>query len=63
MYAASSVGLIEVLIQLILLGALIVLAVWIVRRVRSRPCPRCGRRVKQGVLTCEGCGYDFSTVG
>jgi hypothetical protein len=29
----------------------------------SRPCPRCGQRVKNGVLECEHCGFDFNTIG
>lgn len=58
-----ALGLPEILIILILLGVFIALPVWIVRRLRSRPCPRCGQRVKKGVLTCQECGFDFSTVG
>lgn len=29
----------------------------------SRPCPRCGERVKNGVLDCPHCGFDFRTIG
>lgn len=29
----------------------------------SRPCPRCGERVPNGVLDCEACGFDFRTIG
>jgi hypothetical protein len=28
----------------------------------SRPCPRCGEKVKNGILDCS-CGFDFRTVG
>jgi transposase len=40
-----------------------VLVVWLVRRANSRPCPRCGSLVRTGKLTCDACGFDFSTVG
>jgi len=30
---------------------------------RKRQCPRCGRSVKAGKMTCKGCGFDFNTVG
>ena len=53
----------EVLLLLILFGPPIALGVWIVRRAQSRPCPRCGYRVKRGVLTCGKCGFDFGAVG
>lgn len=29
----------------------------------SRPCPRCGRQVKVGMLDCADCGFDFRTIG
>ena len=29
-------------------------------RVDSRPCPRCGNRVKFGSYRCPTCGYDFA---
>lgn len=29
----------------------------------SRPCPRCGEGVKNGILDCPHCGFDFRTVG
>jgi len=29
----------------------------------TRPCPRCGRRVENGVLECSRCGFDFRAVG
>jgi DNA-directed RNA polymerase subunit RPC12/RpoP len=28
-------------------------------RLDSRPCPRCGRRVRAGTYACAACGYDF----
>jgi transposase len=31
-------------------------------RLNSRPCPRCGHRVANGELRCEGCGHDFAAA-
>jgi hypothetical protein len=28
-------------------------------RLDSRPCPRCGRRVRVGTYACPACGLDF----
>jgi len=39
---------------------LVVVGVVIAELVTRRPCPRCGRRVKNRVLECR-CGYDFET--
>ncbi len=32
-------------------------------RANSRPCPRCGEAVANGVLDCPHCGFDFRTIG
>lgn len=32
-------------------------------RSGSRPCPRCGERVENGVLDCPHCEFDFRTIG
>jgi hypothetical protein len=40
-----------------------VLLGWRDRRRNYRPCPRCGRPVRVGVLECEECGFAFSTIG
>ena len=32
-------------------------------RPRTRPCPRCGRRVKRDELDCPSCAFDFRSVG
>lgn len=41
-----------------------VIAVIILAVVRSRrPCPRCGVRVKNRVMDCPNCGFDFRTIG
>lgn len=49
---------------LALLGLLLLVALlaWLVEP-STRPCPRCGQRVKAGVLDCEACGFDFKTIG
>ena len=31
--------------------------------LNARPCPRCGKRVKKGLMHCPDCGFDFHTVG
>lgn len=60
-------GPLELVIVLLLVGlplALVVMAVVLIaRRANTRPCPRCGARVKQGVMLCGACGFDFSTIG
>lgn len=32
-------------------------------RAASRPCPRCGHRVRNGTMRCDTCDFDFTTVG
>lgn len=56
-------GPLEALIVLILVGIPVLIVFFIVSRMRSRACPRCGRRVKTGRMTCKACGFDFNTVG
>lgn len=47
-----------------ILGSLVLLAVGAVwDRSSSRPCPRCGRRVRNGTMRCGACSFDFETVG
>jgi hypothetical protein len=43
------------------LGILVVGAfgLWLIPRLNSRPCPRCGERVPNGTLHCPACDYDF----
>lgn len=31
-------------------------------RLTSRPCPRCGRRVRNGRLDCAACRFDFRSI-
>ncbi len=33
------------------------------RAAVGRSCPRCGNRVKRGLLDCPSCGFDFRTIG
>lgn len=61
----SSVGPLEVLILLALVGV-VVLVVRMLRRQANqsqRPCPRCGKPVPNGVLDCSACGFDFRAIG
>ena len=51
------------LVLIVVVATPIALGVRIVRRAQSRSCPNCGYRVRQGVLTCEECGFDVSTAG
>lgn len=46
-------------------GCLVFVAVYFGYQARdaSRPCPRCGSRVKTQVMTCPSCGFDFETIG
>ena len=44
-----------------LLVALLI-AVTLLHRPPTRPCHRCGRRVKLDRRTCRHCGYDFEPV-
>lgn len=47
-----------------LVVALIVAAIFFATdRSGSRPCPRCGERVENGVLDCPHCEFDFRTIG
>jgi predicted amidophosphoribosyltransferase len=48
------------LATLTLVGLLI--AVTLLHRAPTRPCHRCGRRVKLDRRTCRHCGYEFEPV-
>lgn len=50
-------------IALFIVITLAVLAARIEFGSRSRPCARCGHPVKNGVLDCGKCGFDFRTIG
>lgn len=53
------------MIGLIALAAALVVAVilFATDRSGSRACPRCGEQVKNGVLDCPHCDFDFRTIG
>lgn len=57
----------ETAVVLILVGVPILVALGIYlawrRRRLSRPCPRCGERVRNGRLACSSCRFDFRTIG
>jgi predicted Zn-ribbon and HTH transcriptional regulator len=45
---------------IVLLGLLI--AVTLLHRAPTRPCHRCGRRVKLEHRNCRRCGYEFEPI-
>lgn len=54
------------ILSLIIIAAVLYTICWIVYRALrrgSRQCPRCGRHVKNGVMSCHACGFDFTTIG
>lgn len=51
-----------VLIYAAVIGGAALLA-WYLGQRERRPCPRCGRAVVKGKLTCAHCGFDFNTIG
>jgi hypothetical protein len=46
-------------IAILLLLTLQLIAFLVVRYVRSRLCPSCGKRVRSGRRECTECGYEF----
>jgi hypothetical protein len=48
---------VALLISLWVVGDIILGIIWLVTRGRS--CPACGRSVRRGLVTCQGCGHDF----
>ena len=56
----STMEAVAVLVPLLFLLWLIRLSIG--ERFKSRPCPRCGWRVRNGVLDCPHCAHDFRTV-
>jgi hypothetical protein len=58
-------GPLEVIVVLILLTPVVTVG-WLIYRAfnrKSRPCPRCGNRVKNGFTICQKCDFDFMTIG
>lgn len=43
--------------------ALVILLIVLAVRAGKRPCPRCGVRVRNRVMECPNCGFDFRTIG
>jgi hypothetical protein len=72
-HAGPLIGAVLVLVLLFISPALGLLALAVVviaavvffatDRSDSRPCPRCGEQVKNGVLDCPHCSFDFRTIG
>ena len=58
LFVAPMLGLIALGVSLI--GGVVMFAT---DRSGSRACPRCGEQVKNGVLDCPHCGFDFRTIG
>lgn len=48
---------------LLVMLLLVALLLTVHQHSTGRPCPRCGQRVKVGVLDCPHCGFDFRTIG
>lgn len=51
-------------VRLGLLVGVTPLVIWLVidlARAGKRECPRCGRRIKRGLLSCPKCGRDLDT--
>jgi len=54
-----AMGPVELVILLILVAIPVGAIYLVVRSVRTRRCPRCNSRVKNGVLVCTACGHEF----
>ena len=63
LFAALNIGPLDILIVLILLAIPWMIVARIRHHMNSRPCLRCGERVRNGDLRCEACGFDFASVG
>jgi hypothetical protein len=59
----STAQIITFVIAFLVVLAILLLVIFLVRRANSRPCPRCGSRVRTGRMRCDACGFDFETVG
>ena len=44
------------------LGALFGWAGYAIKPHKTRPCPRCAVGVRQGLVVCPNCGFDFGTL-
>jgi ABC-type protease/lipase transport system fused ATPase/permease subunit len=63
--AVIALFLISPLLGLVAFIAAVIAALifWVSDGTSSRPCPRCGEQVPNGVLSCEHCQFDFNTIG
>jgi predicted RNA-binding Zn-ribbon protein involved in translation (DUF1610 family) len=51
---------VPVILALWALGNLVLGGIWIAtNNIRRRPCPQCGKNVKDTVFRCPNCGHDF----
>jgi len=53
------IGPLELAIILLLLVPVVLLALG-VRAMVTRPCPRCGKRVRNGLVVCNHCQHEFA---
>lgn len=60
--AGAGIG-IAVILLIGFFGFVFLSLIWFMTRPRTRACPRCGDDVKKGVLVCQDCGFDFSSIG
>ena len=62
--AASAAQILRPSIVLPVIAVVIIVfgVIYLLKRTRRRPCPRCGRPVEVGVLDCDECGFDFRAV-
>jgi len=51
------IGPLELLIIILLLTPVVLVA----RSLMTRRCPRCGKRVRNGLVVCNHCQHEFAT--
>lgn len=66
MAVIGSVGLAELVVSvavpaILVIGFALVIR-WATSSRRARPCHRCGQPVRNGVLECPACGFNFRTI-
>lgn len=62
-FAALGLGVIVNLVRVVRFVIRKTTKVVVSAAAESRPCPRCGKQVKAGLLDCADCGFDFRTIG
>jgi len=64
--ADSNFGPLELFVVLLAIALVVLAITWgwsaIDSRLNSRPCPRCGHRVRNGKLVCDECSFDFGAT-